>query len=125
MKISDKLLRKYAVGNPIIPPPLEEVIEVKTPLPASEESLDRLLRLRQDSEEFDPLTEKPAVGVEELKEEFESEPPTYEKELMEVLHPEFHAKQDAPTRAPKKKANLSADTLLKMCGKYLDLCSKF
>jgi hypothetical protein len=127
----DKLYRKYA-GSPIRPPKPEEEVVVEVPTTPSEMD-DKWVRLLQESEGLDPLTEKPAESpgtlLKKLTDPGDSETPEYEKELLRVLNPEHKETKSAPDAAtippPKKSASFSPDTLLKMCSKYHDLCRKF
>jgi hypothetical protein len=126
MKITDKLLKKYANVSPLLPPASEEeVVEVEVPVTPNETG-DKWLKLLQEAEGMDPLTEKPAQTEEELLSSLtESAPPAYEQELLKVLRPEHGvAGEDQPTIRPGKKANLSTDALLKMCSQYHDMCHK-
>lgn len=113
MRISDKLLKKYAVGTPILPPKPEKEVEIVVP-----KQSDEIPREWIELEEFDPLTERPVQSPEELLEEVREEPLGGDTPVEEIGG-------DMPTVRPGKKANLSADTLLKMCSKYHDLCNKF
>ena len=117
MKISDKLLKKYALGTPILPPSSDEVIEVEVPRQKDEVS-DKWLALLQEAEGLDPLTEKPAQSPEELLEEVQEAPTGADIPVENIGG-------DMPTVRPGKKADLSPDALLKMCSQYHDLCRKF
>lgn len=134
MKISYKLYTKYA-GSPIRPPKPEEEVDLVVPV-APGQLEDKWVKLLQESEGLDPLTEKPAESpgtllqrIKEPEADLDTETPEYEKELLRVLNPEFKETKTAPEAATvpppgKKSANLSPDTLLKMCSKYHDLCCK-
>ena len=126
MKNHNKLSHKYAVRSPILPPEPEEMEDVKVPI-ESDEPGDKWLKLLQESEGMDPLTEKPAQSEEEILESLtKSDPPPYEQELLRALRPEHGTSGgDVPTIRPGKKADLSPSTLLKMCSKFYDLCVKF
>lgn len=128
MKISDKLLQKYAAPKVMLPPAPEKEVEIKVPVEKSE-----IPREWVELEEFDPLTEKPAQSKEELLKELADptdldESPSYEKELLKVLRPDYVAPKAAPDAAtippPKKRGNLSPDALVKLCAKYYDLATK-
>lgn len=126
MKNYDKLYQKYASVSPMLPPSEEVVEEVKVPA-IPDEPGDKWLKLLQEAEGMDPLTEKPAQSEEELLGSLvESEPPPYEKELLKVLRPEHGTSGgEALTIRPGKQANLSSNDLLKMCSQFYDLCRKF
>ena len=129
MKISDKLLQKYAAPKVILPPAPEKEMDIKVPVEKSE-----IPREWVEFQEFDPLTEKPAQSQEELMQELANptdvdvETPEYERELMKVLRPEFVQNKAAPDAAtvppPRKRANLSPDALVKLCTRYSDLAHK-
>jgi len=126
MKISDKLYRKYAAKSPILPPAPDSEKPVK--IPVSPDELDpKWIGMLEESEGLDPLTQKPAQSEEELLETLvDSDPPPYEKELLRAIRPEHGVSDEtAQTIRPGKKANLSSESLLKMCGKFYDLCLKF
>lgn len=126
----DKLYSKYAM----LPPAPDDEVKVEVPVGA-EKLEDKWVKLLQESEGLDPLTQKPAESPDTLlrkltEEETDTETPDYEKELLKVLNPEHKEKKVAPDAATvpppgKKKADLSPDTLLKMCSEYHDLCRKF
>jgi hypothetical protein len=117
MKINDKLLKKYATVSPMLPPSSdEEVVEVEVPR-SKNEITDKWLALLQEAEGMDPLTEKPAQSPEELLEVVKEAPLGQESPSEDIGG-------DMPTIRPGKKANLSTDTLLKMCSQYHDLCHK-
>lgn len=117
MKISDKLLKKYALGTPILPPSSEEVVKVEVPRSKDEVS-DKWLQLLQEAEGMDPLTEKPAQSPEELLVEVQDAPTGGDIPVENIGG-------DMPTKPPPRRGNLSSDALLKMCSQYHDLCSKF
>jgi hypothetical protein len=121
----DKLYQKYASVSPLLPPADEVVEEVDVPVIPNEPG-DKWLKLLQEAEGMDPLTEKPAQSQEEILGTLtESEPPPYEKELLKVLRPEHGTSGgDVPTIRPGKKANLSSNDLLKVCSQFYDLCRK-
>lgn len=131
----DKLYNKYA-GSPIRPPKPEKEVKIDVPVGPGELE-DKWVKLLQDSESLDPLTEKPAESpatlLQRLNEpdpDLDTETPEYEKELMKALNPEYKETKVAPDAATipppgRKSANLSSDTLLKMCSQYHDLCHKF
>lgn len=112
-----KLIKKYGnpAVSPMLPPPPETEVEVEVPV-----SSDEIPQEWTQLEEFDPLTEKPTQSQEEILAELpEEEIPAYEKELLKVLRPEFHAGKDAPTRPPPgKKKGMTADQLLKVCTQF-------
>lgn len=118
MKITDKLLKKYANVSPLLPPTSdEEVVEVEIPR-SKDDISDKWIQLLQEAEGMDPLTEKPAQSQEEILTELQGG-------LVQDI-PVENIGQDMPTKPPPgKKGNLSTDTLLKMCSKYHDLCHKF
>lgn len=118
MKISDKLLKKYATVSPMLPPSSdEEVVEVEVPR-GKDEISDKWIQLLQEAEGMDPLTEKPAQSPEELLVEVQEAPTGGDIPVENIGG-------DMPTIKPGKKANLSVDTLLKMCSQYHDICNKF
>ena len=130
----DKLYRKYA-GSPIRPPKPEKEVEVDVPIMSGDPE-DKWIKLLQESEGLDPLTQKPAESPSTLLQKLiEPEPdmdtdtPEYEKELLKALNPEHRETKTTPDAATippgRKSANYSTDTLLKMCSKYHDLCCKF
>lgn len=129
----DKLYRKYASKSPIRPPKPEEEVAIDVPVGPGQLE-DKWVELLQQSEGLDPLTQKPAESPSSLlkrinEDEPDLEVPEYEKEIMKVLNPDFVETKSAPDAStvppPGKKANLSVDTLLKMCSQYHDLCRKF
>ena len=128
----EKLYMKYA-GSPIRPPKPSEEVTVEVPTSPGELE-EKWVKLLQDSEGLDPLTEKPAESpgtlLKRIQESDEPESaPEYEKELLKFLNPAHKENKIAPDAATvpppaKKRASFSPDTMLKMCIKYHDLCCK-
>lgn len=105
----DKLYRKYA-GSPIRPPAPNDDIELFIP----------------------ELGEAPIIKdltEEEMKnwEDFIALKKREKEQMRDYLGGEEKLEQEEGTipAVPKKKANFTPDTLLKMCSKYHDLCYKF
>jgi len=130
----EKLYRKYA-GSPIRPPKPDKEVEIDVPV-ASGDPEDKWIKLLQESEGLDPLTQKPAESPDTLlreltgPEDTDTDTPEYEKELLKALNPEYKETKTTPDAATvpppgRKSANYTPDTLLKMCSKYHDLCYKF
>jgi hypothetical protein len=115
MKISDKLLKKYATVSPMLPPPSGEDVEVEIPIPQnrvpvieelSEEDMrdwDNFIQEKKLKKDLEVTKEIGGLGGEEK----------LEKELGTV-----------PAIPKRKHADLSPNGLLKMCSQYHDLCRK-
>ena len=120
MKISDKLLKKYAV----LPPPRESEPPVEVVIPPqgkTPEIKDLSEKEMQDWEDFIAAKtlekEREKRVLEDIR---ELDPLSYLEEEEKV------GKEEGTIPAvPGKKANLSAAALLKMCSQYHDLCHKF
>jgi hypothetical protein len=111
----DKLYQKYATVSPLLPPaPEEEAIpaipglgklpEIKDISPEEMERWDDYIAEKNLQKDLDITKELVDIGKEEK----------LEQELGTI-----------PAIPPKKKANWSPNTLLKMCSKFYDLCRKF
>lgn len=123
MKINEKLYKKYGTNVMILPPAPELEQELDVPS-EPDEMEDKWLKLRQDSEGMDPLTEKVNMTEEELLDNLTpSTIPPYEKELMEALNGTGKTSPTASTVAPKR-ARVTTDGVVKLCSKYYDLCRK-
>jgi hypothetical protein len=98
------------------------------PIPKDPSNLDpKWIKLLEQADGIDPLTQKPSQSKEEiLNELYDSEAPPYEKEILKTLNPHHLSdNRNAPTRPPGKKAHHSPDQILKLCSKFNDICSKF
>lgn len=113
MKISDKLLKKYAVVSPMLPPPDEIVEEVIVPTSKVPQITDISEDEMKDWEDW--------INEKRLKKDLD-----ITKEVVDLGGEDKASKEEGTMPAiPKKKADLSPDALLKMCSQYHDLCNKF
>ncbi len=106
----DKLYKKYA----IMPPPPNGELEVIIP------KVDKLPEIKEISEQEMKDWEE-FVAEQKLKKDLERT-----KEIVDLgLEEKAPVEERTIPAIPGKKANLSPDTLLKMCSQYHDLCRKF
>lgn len=105
----DKLYAKYATKSPIRPPAPEKEVDFDIP------SLGLPPEIKDLSEE-------------EMHnwEDFIAADKRDKERMRDYLGKEEKLEKEEGTipAIPKKKANLSTDTLLKMCSQYHDLCRK-
>lgn len=115
MKISDKLLQKYAAPTVILPPPaeLDEEVEVPTLKPGKlPEIKDLSEKEMKDWEDW--------INEKKLQKDLD-----ITKDIVDIGKEE-KAPESAGTMpaVPGKKADLSPDALVKMCARYYDLAHK-
>lgn len=113
----DKLYRKYAAKSPIRPPAPEEEVDIDIP------SLGGIPEIKELSPE-DMIAWEEHIAKQRQPKALEDLERT--KEILDLGEEEKAPVEMGTMPAiPKLKANLSPDTLLKMCSKYHDLCRKF
>jgi hypothetical protein len=119
MKISDKLYGKYAARSPLLPPEGEEEVVVSIPKHNKAPSIANLTP--EELEQWEKFIANKKIQT-ELEKDLD-----VTKEFVD-LGGEDKAPEEFGTMPaiPKmKQASFSPDSLLKMCGKYYDLCLKF
>lgn len=113
----DKLYAKYAAKSPIRPPAPEEEVELDIP------SLGGVPKIEDLSPE-DMIAWEEYIAKQRQPKALKDLERT--KEIVDIGKEEKASEEKGTMPAiPKKKSNLSPDTLLKMCSQYHDLCRKF
>ena len=113
MKISDKLIQKYAAPTVILPPPseLDEEVEVPTlkPVPEIKDLSEREMK---DWEDW--------INEKKLQKDLD-----ITKDIVDIGKEEKAPESEGTMPAiPKRMADVSPDALVKMCARYYDLASK-
>lgn len=109
MKISDKLLQKYAIPTVILPPPPEAEEEVVIPPSRAPEISEPSEEEMKDWEDF--------IAEKQLKKDLD-----ITKEITDLGKEEKAGEGSGTIPAiPKKKASLSPDKLLTLCVRYYEL----
>lgn len=115
MKISDKLYRKYAVKSPILPPSADEEVEISIPGLGPAPVIKELSP--EEMQQWDDF-----IAEKKLLKDLDITKETVDLGGEEKLEEEMGTMPAIPA---KKKADLSPDSLLKLCSQYYDLSLKY